>query len=433
MTLPKSDEEIKRGWTNKERSFEAWYERNREEISKTRRYDAKSDAFELLFSRSYHKKDLKAYSAWRDEWLGRQLVRMSYKMTARELFQAILNTNFADMGSASNLFWQMDTFKMPFIYLGQSQFGGHLTCYGIKPSGRFLRPDIENNEDGAIGNQVLALNFAWGAVVDTKPRSLSDASDSSNPFTSESSVSTVPSVFSDVSKRPPSANRVRASTGLDPVIKARGEIDPNHFVFAQVGILHVFGGEWDLVLSGLSAPKDGTWWSNGFAIVVRLSPEGIPGAVYALYNHDQQYDLRAGDESFDDDVDDCGEAANHIPGHLHPRCKEGFRLAKIADSLKELGRPVKRFTFLPIARVENKIVRAKICQSKINYEMKNGQKVWDWYIAPTTGNWKESAKKKEQAKPLEETKRFQNQPAERPQELGPGQKAMRGIRPEWRK
>ncbi|KAF5665350.1 hypothetical protein FHETE_6710 [Fusarium heterosporum] len=444
MAMLKSDDEIRRGWTNKERAFETWYERNKSAFSASMKWGAKHDAMEVLFARSFHPRDYPAFDAWCNEWLGRHLTRMSHRMEPQEFLKAVWNTNFTDVTSVSNLSWQMDMLKMPFIFLGQSQFGGHLTCYGFRPSGRFLKPDIKNDEMGAFGNQVLALSFNSGEVMDAKPRSLSDASDSSNnPFSSESSGSTVPSVFSDTSNRPPSrpTHQVRVSAGLDPVAKARGEIDPQHFVFAQLGVLHVYAHSWEMALSrGPSSIEEGLWWTNGFAIVVRLSEKGVPGAIYALYNHDKQLDLQANYNSFEDeeDIDNSPEAANHIPGYLHPRCKDHFRLAKVADSLKELGDVGKRFTFLPLTRTENRVVRAKIWQSKTNYEVRNGKEVRALYVVPTTGTWKEPTNKKDQGGPLQETKRFENRPREMPRDPAPpreqdqNRRTMGGRRPEWR-
>jgi hypothetical protein len=309
---------------------------------------------------------------------------MTRRVQPEEFIQTIVNTNFTDMIPASNLFWQMDAYNLLFIALGRSNFGNFPTYYAFKPTARFLQPDVETDRSDTTYSQILALNMPT-----LRPHSVSEASGSSNPFPSESSASTVPSIFS----APVSRQRPRASTVESPIEKARSEIDPNHFVFVQLGALHVFGGKYDYSkVDDLSTINEGPWWSNGFAVVVRLSEKGVPGAVYTLWNHGKQTD--SPDDEEDDDYDDSPEAAGHIPGYLHPRCTEGFKFAKIADSVEELGDHKRRFSFIPLAQNEIQIVRARMWQSKVNYEVKEGKRVWDCYMAPTSGAWKEPIKPK---------------------------------------
>ncbi|SPJ76303.1 uncharacterized protein FTOL_06034 [Fusarium torulosum] len=313
---------------------------------------------------------------------------------------------------------------MPFIPLGRSNFGNVPTYYAFKPSGRFLQPDSEIDGPGTTSNHILALN-----LPNVRPRSVSEASDSSKPFSSESSTSTVPSVF----LAPTNLPRPRASIVENPTEKARGEIDPNHFVFAQLGVLHVFGGKYDEdKADDLSIINEGPWWSNGFGVVVRLSEKGVPGAVYALYNHCKQ--TKSTDDDDDDDVEYSPEAAGHIPGYLHPRCTEGFKFAKIADSVEALGDHKRRFSFIPLAQNDIQIVRARMWQSKVNYEVKEGKRVWDCYIAPTSGAWKEPIKPKGQPGPLQTTtNQLSNNPTNKPRDQGQTERNMGGRRPDLRR
>lgn len=368
MPMLKSDDEIKRGWGPLERSFEKWYADNQEAISATRRRGSSIGDFDRLWSRSYPRKHHAAFDKWCNEWLGRHLERRSRPVRPQEFIQTVLNTNFTDTNSASNLFWKMDAYNISFIPLGRSSFGNVPTYYAFKPTGRFLQPDVETEGPGIAGNQILSLN-----LIDTMPESGSETGDTSNPLLSESSTSTV--------------------TGETPTDKARGEIDPSHFVFAQLGALYVFGEKCeDDEEYDQSALNKGRWWSNGFAVVVRLSEKGVPGAVYTIYNHGKQIESIEDEE--EDDYDGSPEAVGHIPGYLHPRCTEGFKFAKVADNVEVLGDFTKRFTFIPITQNENQIVRTRVWQSEVNYEVKEGEKVWDCYVAPVNGSWKEPTKPK---------------------------------------
>lgn len=364
----KSDDEIKRGWGPLERSFEKWYADNQEAISATRRRGSSIGDFDRLWSRSYPRKHHAAFDKWCNEWLGRHLERRSRPVRPQEFIQTVLNTNFTDTNSASNLFWKMDAYNISFIPLGRSSFGNVPTYYAFRPTGRFLQPDVETEGPGIAGNQILALN-----LIDAMPESGSETGDTSNPLLSESSTPTA-----------------AVETLTD---KARGEIDPSHFVFAQLGALYVFGEKCeDDKEYDQSALNKGRWWSNGFAVVVRLSEKGVPGAVYTIYNHGKQIESIEDDE--EDDYDGSPEAVGHIPGYLHPRCTEGFKFAKVADNVEVLGDFAKRFTFIPITQNENQIVRARVWQSEVNYEVKEGGKVWDCYVAPVNGSWKEPTKPK---------------------------------------
>jgi hypothetical protein len=260
----------------------------------------------------------------------------------------------------------MDAYNISFIPLGRSNFGNVPTYYAFRPTGRFLQPDINIDGPGTTSIHILALN-----LTDVRSQTVSEIGDTSSTVLSKSSTPTV--------------------TGETPTDKARGEIDPNHFVFAQLGALYVFAEKCeDDKVYDQSTLNEGRWWSNGFAVVVRLSEKGVPGAVYTLYNHGKQIEYTEDDE--EDDCDESPEAAGHIPGYLHPRCTEGFKFAKVADSVEALGDHTKRFTFIPITQNENQIVRATVWQSEVNYEVEEGEKVWDCYVAPVNGSWKEPTK-----------------------------------------
>ncbi|TVY63054.1 hypothetical protein Focb16_v015136 [Fusarium oxysporum f. sp. cubense] len=97
-------------------------------------------------------------------------------------------------------------------------------------------------------------------------------------------------------------------------------------------------------------------WRNDLVVVVRLDHKGNHGAVYVLYHPNSSIEV----EDHSDGEELAPEAKDHVPGRLHPRCNEGFLLAKIADNFKELGKFNKEFRFLPITKTASKIHCAQL-------------------------------------------------------------------------
>ncbi|RKL33036.1 High-affinity glucose transporter [Fusarium oxysporum] len=89
------------------------------------------------------------------------------------------------------------------------------------------------------------------------------------------------------------------------------------------------------------------------------SGESNNGAVYLLYHPNSSIEVQ--DHSDGEEL--APEAKDHVPGRLHPRCNEGFLLAKIADNLKELGKFNKEFRFLPITKTASKIHCAQLFEN----------------------------------------------------------------------
>ncbi|ENH73025.1 hypothetical protein FOC1_g10009760 [Fusarium oxysporum f. sp. cubense race 1] len=148
------------------------------------------------------------------------------------------------------------------------------------------------------GPSVLGTSILAMTVKFTKPRTQSIASASSGTFDSSSSGPKASSIFSRPEKPAP---RTRASTGSG---------ERNH------------------------------------------------GAVYVLYHPNSSIEV----EDHSDGEELAPEAKDHVPGRLHPRCNEGFLLAKIADNLKELGEFNKEFRFLPITKTASMIHGAQLLE-----------------------------------------------------------------------
>ncbi|KAF4443371.1 hypothetical protein FACUT_1428 [Fusarium acutatum] len=143
------------------------------------------------------------------------------------------------------------------------------------------------------------------------------------------------------------------------------------FVFVQIGLLWSYTGDWEKVRDGNpNDDKRGRWNPTGYAVVVRLSPKGTPGEVYVLHHPNAKPKLK----KFEDDY--TGNRKSHknkkkagkrgpflkhyVPGHPHPKSNSSFWIAKIADSIQDMGFYKREFVFDVISSEEPQIVNAKI-------------------------------------------------------------------------
>ncbi|KLO93212.1 Uncharacterized protein LW93_6206 [Fusarium fujikuroi] len=147
---------------------------------------------------------------------------------------------------------------------------------------------------------------------------------------------------------------------------------PQDFVFAQLGLLWTFTGDWKKALHrNPNDDKRGRWNPTGFAVVVRLNPKGELGKVYALRHPDVVPQL----ERIEDDlIESRKPKANkktahkrglyilkhYKPGHPHPKSDSSFSIAKIANSILELGSYKRQFDFEVLLSNEPQIVNAKM-------------------------------------------------------------------------
>ncbi|EXK93275.1 hypothetical protein FOQG_05416 [Fusarium oxysporum f. sp. raphani 54005] len=238
----------------------------------------------------------------------------------------------------------MDTYNLSSIPIGHAKFGGVESYYAFRPAHNFLKPDRNESGPSVLGTSILAM-----AVKFTNPRTQSIASASSGTFDSSSSGSKASSIFSRPEKPAP---RTRASTGsgeqADHVELARNEVDLNHFVFAQLGLLYVYGGDYEYAKGwGIDVLKQGPWWRNDLVVVVRLDHKGNHGALKTTL---MERNLRPRPKIM------------FLDGFTRAAMR-GFLLTKIADNLKELGKFNKEFRFLPITKTASKIHCAQLFEN----------------------------------------------------------------------
>jgi hypothetical protein len=158
---------------------------------------------------------------------------------------------------------------------------------------------------------------------------------------------------------------------MHPHMTANSGLAPHTFVFVQLGLLWSFTGDWEKARQGHpNDDKRGRWKPSGFAVVVRLSPKGKPGELYVLHHPNAKPELK----KFEDDL--VGERKSrknkkkttepgvflksYNPGHPHPKSDSSFWIAKIANSIQELGSYERKFEFDVVSSNKFHIVNAKI-------------------------------------------------------------------------
>ena len=133
MPRPPTDEELLASFTPLEWEFNAWYKENEREIAKIaaeKGSGARADYINRKWSDPVQRKQ---YRAWIMKWFGRYEARMLYRMPPEEFVDMVKTTNFANSDSAAQFLFAMEMLNTPFVVLGESDFGGVFTSYGLEP------------------------------------------------------------------------------------------------------------------------------------------------------------------------------------------------------------------------------------------------------------------------------------------------------------
>ncbi|SCO11935.1 uncharacterized protein FFE2_12466 [Fusarium fujikuroi] len=382
MPIPESDEEIMASWSPQEWGFHAWEERNSEKILETQSRDAGWDAHSKLIKH-----------AWPDPDDRRKYLERTYF------------PDFLDMDKVDRLSLNISIYPKPFVAIGETNFGHVFGSYTFTPMTDSLEPKYPDSDSDVLGNMILALNIPLPQSPPLSPGSfvhLSDTdSDSNSSVSTELSHSfpsstanntpdsaasivdlqTLSGVRLDFSNSPSSFNAIHRKGGhlMATIPSATGDMHantfdscPQDFVFAQLGLLWTFTGDWKKALHrNPNDDKRGRWNPTGFAVVVRLNPKGELGKVYALRHPDVVPQL----ERIEDDlIESRKPKANkktahkrglyilkhYKPGHPHPKSDSSFSIAKIANSILELGSYKRQFDFEVLLSNEPQIVNAKM-------------------------------------------------------------------------
>ncbi|KAG5745819.1 hypothetical protein H9Q72_011213 [Fusarium xylarioides] len=429
MPLPKSDEEIMAGWSAQEREFWDWTEKNKNKILDTQRYGAEWNAYQKLMKQAWPDHDiLEKYEEWAYNWHRRFFVRNKHIISTRDFIDMVSQTNFLDSDNVEKVYHNIRIYDNSLIAIGETNFGGVVTGYAFMPEPGFLEPKHTDSDPDVVGNDILAMNihipyspslsrtssvrsFDTGSVPSlttssTLSRTLSELSIRSQPLSFVSTEDSIDarinspgfamhlddfqtlrgigmgfnngpsSVFGSIRRK---NSQRRGAIPIFPPPERESEETrsvkyetlSHNFVFAQLGMLWVYNGKWESIRGRNPADaKPGRWKPNGFAVVVRLSPKGKPGEVYAICHPNPRSQLKKIEDDYISEAD-VGRLPRsefkrgcvlkyHRPGHLHVKSKSPFWLAKIADSMQELGSFEREFEFDIISLTELQIVNAKI-------------------------------------------------------------------------
>lgn len=300
-----SDEQIIAMFTAKQHGFHQW--QTKVETSLLDSHIVDDRVYRSLFRERFPlQEDRNEFYAWSDLWNGRHRRRMYRPMTPFGFIQLVQGTDFRRPDSIAKLTWQMGMGTMPFLFLGQSNHGGTMTGYGIRPGGSYLWPNLDEGPDDVdiLHRGVLGINF---------------------------NVRVIPTPASAPNRR------------LQARVDSAASDDANHgggFTFAQIGALYVFGEDWNQARQqGIERVMGGNWRETGFGVVVEVDPYGRLGAIWVIWG------VYAPDE---DDTSQRGERmpmldneGSLLPdvGRLYPGAKTPFMVAKIANNLEALKSP----------------------------------------------------------------------------------------------
>ncbi|KAF5643244.1 hypothetical protein F52700_2960 [Fusarium sp. NRRL 52700] len=443
MPLPKTDEEMMASWSPQEWKFHDWDEKNHQNILKTQDRDAEWNALSKLMKQAWPDPDERQkYLEWARIWHGRNYDRYKYEMTTEDYIEMISQADFLDVGKVERVSHNIRVYDLPFVAIGETTFGRVFSGYAFTPMTDFLEPKYPDSDSDVLGNMILALNIHVPHSPSLSPRSsvhsfdtdsepnssvtteLSQSfqsSDSSQPqspvllqssddtrenspnsATSNVDLNTLLDVRLGLSNGPSSVfNAIHRKGGhlmatipsamekMHANICATRESGSQDFVFVQIGLLWTFTGDWKKIRKGNpNDDKRGEWNPTGFAVVLRLSPKGEPGKVYALCHPNAVPQLEKieddlieiwkeeeeeEEEEIEDELCEIWEGGNkkstqkrgfmlehYRHGHPHPKSDSSFWIAKIADSIQELGSYEREFEFDVFPSNEPQIVNAKI-------------------------------------------------------------------------
>ncbi|KAF5646667.1 uncharacterized protein FTJAE_1957 [Fusarium tjaetaba] len=371
MPLPKTDEEIKASWSHQEWEFYAWEEKNKEKILDTLSRDAAWDAHSKFMKQAWPDPEgRREYFEWAHAWNGRMFVRNKYAMNTEDYIEMISQANYLDTDKVERVSRAICAYPKDFVAIGETTFGRVFSGYAFTPITDFLEPKYPDSDSDVLGSMILALSIHVPHSPPLSPGS------SVHPFNTDSEkgghlIAAIPSAVEKTHAH----------------VSATCESGPQDFVFVQLGLLWTFTGDWEKVRDGNpNDDKRGEWNPTGFAVVARLGPNGKPGAIYVIHHPDPEPKLKKfGDELDEDSDEDLDEdfdgglvehqkshkneqktskqgifLEHYIPRHPHPKSNSSFWIAKIANSIQDMGSYKRKFEFDVISSEEPQIVNAKI-------------------------------------------------------------------------
>ncbi|KAF5654140.1 hypothetical protein F25303_1687 [Fusarium sp. NRRL 25303] len=264
------------------------------------------------------------------------------------------------MDKVARLSRNICVYPKPFVAIGETHFGCVFSGYAFTSMTDFLEPKYPDSGSDVLGNMILALNIPLPHSPPLSPGSSVHSFDAYSD--SNSSVST------ELSHSFPSST---TSQPQSPVCKESSDITRESTLgsaTSNVDLQTLLGKK--ARQGNPNDDKRGRWNLNGFAVVVRLSPKGEPGKVYALRHPDAVPQLeKIEDHLIGSRKLKANKQSTHTrgfilkhynPGHPHPKSDSSFWIAKIADSIQELGSYKREFKFEVLPSNEPRIVNAKI-------------------------------------------------------------------------
>ncbi|RSL65869.1 hypothetical protein CEP54_003978 [Fusarium duplospermum] len=339
-----SDEELIAAFTPEEKRFYAWFQKTQETRNQLMGLVSDPGAYDRFHEDAWPiPKVFEAYEKWAKKWLGRHTARMRYRIPDEKLFEQLRNINLTKKGDLAELCWTLNMCNVPLVILGEATFDDIFTCYAILPSSNFLYAspplgELTKTRGDLMHGNALAINLN----VNTDTRGF-------------------PAVAVREVKKEwvmKEGREVPDSVDIHPD-------EPNgktNFVFAQLGELCTFVGDWKAERTkSLDDIVGGTWQTTGFGVVAEFSPKGVPHALWAIFN------TQLPEEPLGSSQNRTHDLEGGLGGWMFKKDADGserdssnkFFVARITDNLMGFG-PTKKLKFEIFSRSEVQIVPAMV-------------------------------------------------------------------------
>ncbi|RBA22804.1 hypothetical protein FPRO05_01151 [Fusarium proliferatum] len=356
MPLPKTDEEIMASY---------------EKILDTQNRNAEWDAHSKLIKQAWPDPDNRGkYLEWSHTWNGRIFVRNKYIMNTEDYIEMISQTDFLDIDKVERLSRDICVYPKPFVAIGETHFGCVFSGYAFTPMADFLEPKYPDSGSDVLGNMILALNIPLPQSPPLSPGSSVHSSDTDSD--SNSSVSTelshsFPSSTTSQLQSPVCAE----SSGItreNTLGSATSNVDLQTLLGDCSGPLLGTGRKLVRAIRMTTNGDDGTrmalqWWCGSVprASLVKSLRSAIP-TQYLNWRRLRMTLLEAESQRRTKRAPHTrGFILKHYnPGHPHPKSDSSFSIAKIANSILELGSYKRQFYFEVLLSNEPQIVNAKM-------------------------------------------------------------------------
>lgn len=204
---------------------------------------------------------------WEWEWSGRDIRRSRQVIPQSEfLAKRFQRPTLAALRRKGSL---ISVLNPPFRLIGEADFGGIFTGYGLDPGTIYLWPNFELETDPQlVSRNILAINTnikVEGTFIERHGDALPAA----------------------IQVSPQKRRREDDSSGGESIRSTDSDDAdlPGGFLFVQIGSLIAYTGDWAKTQAlGRGDIVAGSWTATEYGVVLQIDSRGRPGSVWVIYN-----------------------------------------------------------------------------------------------------------------------------------------------------